>query len=412
VENGTNGATMVAPSIPFPQVAGGVASGEHKLGQGDFGVPSPGNSRFNAASNSGRESRAPGRRALGTGQGTGIGVGYGYPGGGGSPHFQGAVASRAGRRSATAAAAPVAGSRRFTSFGSVGSAIGPAGATSSPWSDPLFGLEAEMSRAADAVAEEHKGGSAGGAGGAVALLSNMIQSVQTGVAGALGRGLDDDLDADGWGWFEGAEEEEEDDRSPTLRRVDRLLVLLDAAMTRVGAIMTACTLLFGIRAVLFMLGPVGNVQLHGGWSQAFYPWFFYTLPELVCGCMVLILTAPHGEAYKGNACAGCIEGIADVGGCVSCGCMCCCFCCCCPSCRPESLSSQSGSGAMPRPGNKTRLPTVRQLELQGGRFAMRHGREVVERFTRSGIPLAMDDRDVGSSEDEMDVGNGGGKRGY
>lgn len=411
---------MTGPELPVPRL--GTAAAGASPGGSPAGAPAkgtPGHSRVGAGSYLDGGTRVSGRRALAgeigrmgrrAGAGSAAGTGFGSPfGPGGGP-----LGGLGGHRGS------VAGSLRGASFASVSSVSargggGQLGAAASPWSDPLFGLEREMERAADTVASDRGSNREDGAGGAVALLSTMVQSVQAGVAGALGSGADGEGDDDdALGWFEDEEDQDrggggEGGKTPTMRRVDRLLVLLEAAMARVGAIMVACTFLFALRAVLFALGPIGNLRLEGLWGQAFYPWFFYTLPELVCGCLVLLVTAPHGEAHKGNGCAGCLEGVGDVAGCVSCGFVCCCFCCCCPECRPESLSAQT-EGPMADAtrrrrgrGRKAALPTVRQLEMQGGRFAMRHGREVVERFTKGGIPLAMGDRDVGSEEDEAEA---------
>jgi hypothetical protein len=56
---------------------------------------------------------------------------------------------------------------------------------------------------------------------------------------------------------------------------------------RILAITVTCSVLFLMRVFLFLLYPVFDLKLKGAARQALYPWFFYTVPEVV-PCVVLL----------------------------------------------------------------------------------------------------------------------------
>ena len=74
-----------------------------------------------------------------------------------------------------------------------------------------------------------------------------------------------------------------------------------------------CAVLFAVRAALFLLRPLFDLELRGWLWDVTYPWLFYTAPELLPGVSVLLWTAPHSGA--GGCCGfGRRKGVLSVPG--------------------------------------------------------------------------------------------------
>jgi len=150
-----------------------------------------------------------------------------------------------------------------------------------------------------------------------------------------------------------------------------------------------------LRAVLFLLRPAFGVRLGGALGAVAYPWFFYPVPEIVAGCLVLLVTAPHGRdgtARGGRgACAlccacvaataptCCIEAVFAAGRC----------CCCCCCCRPDG--SEDSLERLERDAARLQGPFGERLLW---RLAGREGREMLELVMRTGPALSERDSAV------------------
>lgn len=61
----------------------------------------------------------------------------------------------------------------------------------------------------------------------------------------------------------------------------------------------ACTVLLMIRGVLFILRPMFGLSITGTSEKIFYPWFFYPIPEIIPGVLLVSFMSPRvrGENY-------------------------------------------------------------------------------------------------------------------
>ncbi len=200
---------------------------------------------------------------------------------------------------------------------------------------------------------------------------------------------------------------------------DPALRLLREARFRVAVIQWTVSVLLLLKSFLFVMRPLFGIVLTGEVGAVAYPWFFYTVPELVSGCLVLALTSPHGKdgtRDDGDDPKGCRrQVVACLAACLPTCCIECGFavggccdwllrsCCCCCCCAPDGADSGPGAelASLERSATRLRGPFGERLLW---RLAASEGRDMLELVMRTGPSLSARDEAAAAQPTHRDDG--------
>ncbi|KAA0155131.1 hypothetical protein FNF29_01882 [Cafeteria roenbergensis] len=191
------------------------------------------------------------------------------------------------------------------------------------------------------------------------------------------------------------------------------------ARFRVAVIQWTVSVLLLLKSFLFVMRPLFGIVLTGEVGAVAYPWFFYTVPELVSGCLVLALTSPHGKdgtRDDGDDPKGCRrQVVACLAACLPTCCIECGFavggccdwllrsCCCCCCCAPDGADSGPGAelASLERSATRLRGPFGERLLW---RLAASEGRDMLELVMRTGPSLSARDEAAAAQPTHRDDG--------